>query len=519
MTHVLRFDDGTSRPGGWSARSWAHDTMTTRRDQPFPPFDVETEADVTQQFWGSSRGWVSHGAAGVSATDPFDEPTPDAWSDDSTGALRAIRDGVRAFRPQRVPRSNPTGQVARTRQHGAVHSPQAPAPGRPSAVEASLGELASGWTDDSDAFDPRPSTGMNRHTGEPTERLTAFDEGDLVPLSSTSPLSERIGLGAVDPLLLRMGMLMLVGLLLIPLALALRPASNDVLEGAPLAASLSPMVADGVDSIGNQVAASDPTAPASTSAASGQISSAGTTEAVAAAGTEPVSDPAGDVASASVGTVATVADVAQSQQNAIAGAAGVSAVAEREVPACPSTYVAGPGDSWYRIAAAADITPTALFAENGANADTVIFAGDSICLPAGATMPSPPPTPTPTTTPPSTAPTTEPPSTTEAPSTTTTQPAAPPASQAEVQQIIRDVWPDELEERALEIALRESNYIATAHNGTCCYGVFQLYWSVHWSWLDDFGIYTATDLFDADKNVRAAYGLYQRSGGWGPWGG
>ncbi len=489
--------------------------MTTRRDQPFPPFDVETdEADVTQQFWGSSRGWVSHGTVGGSATNPFDEPTPDAWSDDSTGALRAIRDGVRAFRPQRVRRSNPTGQVARIRQHGAVRSPQAPAPGRPSASDASLGELASGWTDD--AFDLRASTAMNRRTGEPTEHLTAFDEGDLVPLSSASPLSERIGLGAVDPLLLRMGMLVLVGLLLLPLALALRPASNDVLEGAPLAASLSPMVAEGSGSTANEVTASDPTVSAPTSATSGQISSA-TSEAAAAAGTEPVSDPAGDVASGSAETVAAVVEVAQSQQNPIEGAAGVSAVAEREVPACPSTYVAGPGDSWYRIAAAADVTPTALFAENGANADTTIFPGDSICLPAGATMPSPPTT-MPTSTTPSTAPTTEPPSTTEAPSTTTTQPAAPPASQAEVQQIIRDVWPDELEERALEIARRESNYIATAHNGTCCYGVFQLYWSVHQSWLDDFGIYSATDLFDAGKNVRAAYGLYQRSGGWGPWG-
>ncbi len=88
-----------------------------------------------------------------------------------------------------------------------------------------------------------------------------------------------------------------------------------------------------------------------------------------------------------------------------------------------------------------------------------------------------------------------------------------------MQQIIRDVWPDELEERALEIAKRESNYIATAHNGWCCYGVFQLYWTVHKSWLDDYGIYSSTDLFDARKNIRAAYGLYQSSGGWGPWGG
>ena len=90
---------------------------------------------------------------------------------------------------------------------------------------------------------------------------------------------------------------------------------------------------------------------------------------------------------------------------------------------------------------------------------------------------------------------------------------------AEAQQIIRDVWPDELEDKALEIAWRESNYIPTAYNGWCCYGLFQIYWSVHVSWLDDYGIYSSTDLFDARKNATAAYALYQRAGGWGPWGG
>ena len=385
--------------------------------------------------------------------------------------------------------------------------------------DASLGELASGWTDEVlefDPFDRSASTVTHRDTGEPTQRHPAREQGDLVPLSSTSSLSERIGVGGVDPLLLRMGMLILVGLLLVPLALALRPATQDVIEGAPMVASLSPTVDHGFNSAGGEVTASNPTAPASTAAGLGPSSPAGTT--APTAGTESVSDPTDGVASSAVSAVAATAAVAESASNSIDGAAGVSAVAEREVPACPSTYAAGPGDSWYRIAAAADITPSALFAENGANADTVIFPGDQICLPAGATMPSPPPT-TPATTAPGTAPTTEPPSTTEPPPTTTTQPAAPPASQAEVQQIIRDVWPDELEERALEIARRESNFIATAHNGTCCYGVFQLYWSVHQSWLADFGISSATDLFDADKNARAAYGLYQRSGGWGPWGG
>jgi hypothetical protein len=80
------------------------------------------------------------------------------------------------------------------------------------------------------------------------------------------------------------------------------------------------------------------------------------------------------------------------------------------------------------------------------------------------------------------------------------------------------VWPDELEERALQIAWRESNYIPTAKN-FCCYGVFQIYWSVHKSWLSGIGITSAEQLYDPTTNARAALALYERAGGWGPWGG
>ena len=89
-----------------------------------------------------------------------------------------------------------------------------------------------------------------------------------------------------------------------------------------------------------------------------------------------------------------------------------------------------------------------------------------------------------------------------------------------MQQLIRDIWPDELEERALEIAWRESNYIATAYNGWCCYGVFQIYCTrPRRAGSTTIGVNTASDLLDARKNITAAYALYQRAGGWGPWGG
>ncbi len=111
---------------------------------------------------------------------------------------------------------------------------------------------------------------------------------------------------------------------------------------------------------------------------------------------------------------------------------------------------------------------------------------------------------------------TTPPATTPAPTTVAPVVTYPTPSAAVVQQIIRDIWPDDLEDRAIEIADRESNFVATAQN-SCCYGIFQMHFSAHRSWLDDLGVTRAEQLFDVETNVLAAYVLYQRSGGWGPW--
>ncbi len=69
------------------------------------------------------------------------------------------------------------------------------------------------------------------------------------------------------------------------------------------------------------------------------------------------------------------------------------------------------------------------------------------------------------------------------------------------------------------MAWRESNHKPDVYNGWCCYGLFQMYYSVHQEWLRDFGVNQASDLYDARTNTIVAYELYQRSGGWGPWGG
>lgn len=91
------------------------------------------------------------------------------------------------------------------------------------------------------------------------------------------------------------------------------------------------------------------------------------------------------------------------------------------------------------------------------------------------------------------------------------------------EQIIRDVWPDELENWAVKIAYRESRLTPGVRN-SCCFGLFQIYWTVHRGWLADMGITSADQLFDARTNAEAALALYYRAeqaygNGRQPWGG
>jgi hypothetical protein len=92
-----------------------------------------------------------------------------------------------------------------------------------------------------------------------------------------------------------------------------------------------------------------------------------------------------------------------------------------------------------------------------------------------------------------------------------------PPSNESVADIIRDEWPDQLENEAIRIATRESSLVPTVKN-YCCWGLFQIYWGVHHAWLcADLGICDPHQLWDARTNARAGYALYQRDGGWGPW--
>jgi peptidoglycan hydrolase-like protein with peptidoglycan-binding domain len=94
-------------------------------------------------------------------------------------------------------------------------------------------------------------------------------------------------------------------------------------------------------------------------------------------------------------------------------------------------------------------------------------------------------------------------------------PTVPPPPRS-VEQMIRDIWPDDSEEWALRIAWRESNYRPGVTSPTgCCHGVFQIH-EIHFSWMRALGVTTVSQLFDAETNIRMALELYRRNGT-APW--
>jgi len=158
---------------------------------------------------------------------------------------------------------------------------------------------------------------------------------------------------------------------------------------------------------------------------------------------------------------------------------------------CAKTYTVVPNDSWNRIASKVHVTMSLLLKVNKATTKSLLLIGDVICLPKSAT--------------------------TKDPSNTLKLKA--PAKRYTAKQsaaIIREIWPDNLEDRAIAIAKRESKLNAASYNG-CCVGLFQIHWLAHRSWLKDIGVTSAHQLLDARVNATAGYAIYKRSNGWGAW--
>ncbi|NBO54932.1 MAG: LysM peptidoglycan-binding domain-containing protein [Actinobacteria bacterium] len=164
----------------------------------------------------------------------------------------------------------------------------------------------------------------------------------------------------------------------------------------------------------------------------------------------------------------------------LVGVACFSRPANAEV--CQRTYRVHLGDSWWSIAKSESVGLGPLLEANNASKTTQIRPKDVVCIPTNNVIKK----------------------------TYTSR---------EIVQMIREVWPDDLEEQAISIATRESR-LQPATVGTpnkCCYGLFQIYFRWHKNWLSDLGIVRANQLLDPKVNSLAAYELYKRNNGWGPW--
>ncbi|MEO6125345.1 MAG: LysM peptidoglycan-binding domain-containing protein [Ilumatobacteraceae bacterium] len=304
------------------------------------------------------------------------------------------------------------------------------------------------------------------------------------------------------------------------------PAADPVLTSAPVTLSVTAAPAAAaaatIATVAPVVTAAAPSASPATSpvTAAASIATPVTTSEVAA--TETTADPVVVKTTAATTRAPAAAIAAAVADEAPTTAATVAATVAAKL-SCSKDYDVVVGDYWILIADKVSVRLDDLLEANNAKTDTPLYPGRTVCLPEGASAPTtaalttqaPTTTDAPTTTTVKLTTTTVAAATTSSPSTT----AAPPSNtytKAEVAQIIRDVWPDELEDEAIRIATRESNLIPTVRN-YCCFGLFQLYWNVHKGWMASAGITSSDQLFDPHVNAYAAYAMYLRAGGWGPW--
>ena len=120
-------------------------------------------------------------------------------------------------------------------------------------------------------------------------------------------------------------------------------------------------------------------------------------------------------------------------------------------PRCGLDYVVQPGDSWYGIASRAGVKAGPLAAVNGKTLSSPLKVGQTICLPEGARRP-----------PATTTTTTRPPQQSASGQNSANDMRLVPYepsrlySRDDVEQIVRTVWPDHLENDALFVVQRES---------------------------------------------------------------
>ena len=436
--------------------------------------------------------------------DSHDDQSP-FWGQDETptGQIRRIGRDVTGQISRIVHDHNEKHHFDRTREHRAVR----PFDETPVHVNPYDYDLDDGYAGLGHA-DAAGDAAFDRAAGAAAVDIWTTPEHDDRP-------RRRAGRTGVDPRLLRAGAIAAAAVVLAPILIAVAAGGADGDQGD--LASLLEQPAAGAP----EIDPADSTIP---------ITAAAAIPITAAAVDNPSDDDLADNATSLDGVTEKGAGTTEASESASVSAA---AAEEAAAPPCAGEYTVVQGDYWYRLSDGSGVEVDAWLSANDATLETPLYAGDELCVPAGATAPAPPTT---TAAPETTAAatteaptTTEAPATTEAPTTTevptTTEapspPPPPPTTAApgipsDVEGIIRYVWPDELEERALAIAYRESRHVPTAYNGWCCYGLFQIYFNVNRSFLAGQGVTSADQLLDAYTNARVAYAMYQASG-WDPW--
>jgi len=105
---------------------------------------------------------------------------------------------------------------------------------------------------------------------------------------------------------------------------------------------------------------------------------AGVSNHAAASGVTPSSSPAASAANTVPPTVGVASEAVAAQQSVVP--------TTHAAPVCTKAYLVQPGDFWLRLAKEASVPVSALYAANGATANTPLQAGQKICLPAGASV-------------------------------------------------------------------------------------------------------------------------------------
>jgi len=366
-----------------------------------------------------------------------------------------------------------------------------------------------------------PQVGRRRHSNvaDTNDANDAHDTHDTHQRNDTQQIPVVAGLrqsiGHVDPLIRRVAALAIVVALGVPLAMTLR--------GGDERSSLQPDT--------STVAVGQTVAPSAAAAATELATDPAATEAAVVQATAPEA-----AVTATAAPPATDAPVVEAEVSNVVAATPVAAPPAVEAVAvvatelvCAKEYEVVAGDYWILIAKKVSLSLDEVLTANNATTKTAIYPGRTVCLPSNASAPTtvaPATTAAPATAPATTAkPVTAPPTTVKAPTTTvkptttsTPAAAAPKASygRSEVEAIIRQVWPDDLEDEAVRIATRESNLSPGVRN-YCCFGLFQIYFSVHKVWLGQMGVTSAEQLYDPMTNAYVAYAMYLKAGGWGPW--